>query len=125
MKAFLIFCALIVGMSLHAIPPEYFSSRKWVEDLCSTNQTPRDERLYLGRVVPQKYGAIIRYHRGITLREIIDQTPFKGATVTVCVLRPHADPKTNLTLVKPKDRPKFEVKPLDVIWIYDGGSVIW
>ena len=125
MRALLIFFALTVCDSLHAASPEYFSSRKWVEQLCSTNQTPKDERLFLGRVVPQKYGAIISYHRGITLREIIDQTPFKGTTVHACVLRPHVDAATNIILVKPTDLPKFEIKPLDMIWLYDDGPVIW
>jgi hypothetical protein len=125
MRALVILFLLTVCTSLYAMSPEYSSSRKWVEQLCTTNQTPTDERLFLGRVVPQKYAAIIRYHRGITLREIIDQTPFKGATVHVCVLRPHVDATTNIILVKPTDQPKFEIKPLDMIWLYDDGPVIW
>lgn len=121
LKAFIIFCSLIVGTSLYAMSPEYFSSRKWVEERCTTNGTPKSERLFLGRVVPQKYAAIIQYHVGISIREIIDQTPFKGTTVNVCVLRPHVDPTTNLMHVAPTDTPKFEVKPLDMIWICDSG----
>lgn len=125
MRTLLTILALTICTSLYATPPEYYSSRKWVEQLCATNQTPKDEQLFLGRVVPQKYAAVVRYHQGITLREIIDETPFKGTTVNVCVLRPHVDPIKNLFLVKPTDKPKFEVNPLDMIWIYDEGPVAW
>jgi hypothetical protein len=181
LKALLIFCSLIVGAPLYATPPEYYSSRKWVEERCTTNDTPKSEHLFLGRVVPQEYAAIVQYHRGISLREIIDQTQFKGTTVNICVLRPHVNSSTNVihvkgpcknkfgvygaeilvvgearatriprqwvckeratkpaakrssqkcrsyfcTVPKPADTPKFEVKPLDMIWIYKGGPVAW
>jgi hypothetical protein len=125
MRIFLILFSLCFCTSLHATPPEYSSSRKWVEQRCITNTTPEDERLFLGRVVPHEYAAIIPYHEGITIREIIDQTPFKGTTVNIIVLRPHVDPLTNLMKVEPTDKPSFKVKALDTIWICDGGPLIW
>ena len=125
MRILAIIFLLMVSIMCFATPPEYSSSRKWVEQICSTNQTPKEERLFLGRIDPQKYAAIIRYHRGITLREVIDQTPFKGTTVVACILRPHVDPATNMILVKSTDQPKFEIEPLDMIWLYDDGPVIW
>lgn len=125
MRTLLILFGLSLCMSLHATPPEYFSSRKWVEDRCVTNTTPKDERLFLARVVPQEYAGIVQYHKGITLREIIDQTPFKGTTVYAVVLRPHVDPSANMILVKPTDQPKFEIRSLDMIWLYDDHPIAW
>jgi hypothetical protein len=125
MRALLILFGLSLCMSLHATPPEYFSSRKWVEERCATNTTPKDERLFVGRVVPHEYASIIHYHKGITLREIVDQTPFQGTTVVVCVLRPKVDPWTNIITIKPSEKPQFVVNALDMIWIYDDGPVTW
>ena len=125
MRVLLLLFGLSLCLSLHATPPEYFSSRKWVEQRCVTNTTPKDERLFVGRVVPHEYAGIIHYHQGITLRDIVDQTPFKGTTVVVCILRPHVDPVTNIIKVEPTDKPTFEVKALDMIWIYDDRPVAW
>ena len=125
MKALLILFGLSLCMSLPAMSPEYFSSRKWVEERCVTNTTPKDERLFVGRVVPHECAGIIHYHKGITLREIVDQTPFKGTTVVVCVLRPKINPATNIIKIKPSEKPTFVVNDLDMIWIYDDGPVIW
>ena len=125
MRALLILFSLSVCMSLHATPPSYSGSRKWVEERCVTNTTPKDERIFVGRVVPHEYAGIIHYHKGITLREIVDQTPFKGTTVVVCVLRPKVDPATNIIKIKPTEKPAFVVNDSDMIWIYDDGPVIW
>jgi hypothetical protein len=118
MRALLILFCLSLCTSLHAMSPEYFSSRKWVEQRCATNTTPKDERLFVGRIVPREYAGIIHYHKGITLRGIVDQTPFKGTTVVVCVLRPKVDPATYMFSMKASDNPKFDVKAEDMIWIH-------
>ena len=126
MRALLIFCDLAFCLSLHAASPSYNECRKSVELLCSTNLILKSERIFLSRSAPQKFAAIIHYHRGVTIREIVDQTPFKDTAVRIVVLRPKVDPWTNIINVKPKENPKFEVNALDVILIYGGDeSIVW
>jgi hypothetical protein len=57
------------------------------------------------------------YHKGISLREIVDQTPFKDRTVSVIIMRPRWMGQD--IVIKPTEKVEFEVKPLDVVWIYD------
>jgi hypothetical protein len=125
MRALLIFFGSLLCTSLHATPPEHFSSRKWVEQRCITNATPKDERLFVGGFFPHEYARILRYQKGITLREIVDRTPSKGLTVVVCVLRPKVDPVTNIIKVKPTEMPNFVVNAQDMIWIYEDGPLVW
>src|SRR5690242_19176035 len=79
---------LLVCTSVQASHLEYFGCRKWIEQQCATNTTPQDERLFVGRMVSPRCASIVRFHRGITLREIIDGSPLRGKTVLVCVMRP-------------------------------------
>ncbi len=116
---------MLAGASVYAMSPEYYSSRKWVEQRCSTNTTPREERIFVGRVVPKEYAGIIRFHKGITLREIIDQTPFKGTAVMVCVLRAEWRMPGHVFRVTAKEKPDYEIKDLDMIWLFEDGPVIW
>jgi hypothetical protein len=110
---------ILVCTSVRAMSPEYFSSRKWVEERCSTNQIPEKDRIFVGRPSPG-YAAIVHFRKGITLREIIDQTPFKGTVLTVCVLRPHTDPSKHLfRKVLPTDKPSLEINQEDMIWLYE------
>ncbi len=125
MRAVLILFGLLLCTSVRATPPEYFSSRKWVEERCLSNATPKDERIFVGRLDPQEYAGILRYHKGITLSEIIAQTPAKGSTVVLCILRPKVDPEWKLITVKPTEKPNFVVNAQDMIWIYKDGPVAW
>jgi hypothetical protein len=125
MKALIAFFALLLCAAVHATPPEYLSSRKWVKDRCSTDTTPKDERIFVGRMVPKKYAGIIHFHKGITLREIIDQTPFKGTAVMVCVLRGDRRTLPNVSRVAPSEKPDYEVKNMDMIWLYEDGPFVW
>jgi hypothetical protein len=104
-------------ISVFADSPAYSPDRDWVEKHCTTNTVPKNERIFLGHNYSGDYASIVRYHKGISLREIVDQTPFKSKTVYVVVLRPEW--MSNYTVVKPNEKVKFEVKPLDVVWIYD------
>ncbi len=97
--------------------PAYSPDRDWVEKHCTTNTVPQDERIFLGHNYSSDYAGIIRYHKGISLREIVDRTPFKGKTVSVIVMRPKWMSET--FVIKPTENVEFEVKPLDVVWIYD------
>jgi hypothetical protein len=121
MKPKLILClALVLSggcFSVFADSPAYSPSRDWVEKHCATNTVPKDERIFLGHNYSGDYTSIILYHNGISLREIVDETPFKDKTVYVIVMRPKST--SNDIAIKPTEKIKFEVKPLDVVWIYD------
>jgi hypothetical protein len=68
--------------------------------------------------------SIFKFHKGITLREIIDQTSFKGKTAWVCVLRTSHPVLDHMTRVDRKDKPKDEVKPQDLILLSDNGMIL-
>jgi hypothetical protein len=115
---------LLFWASADATSPEYSSSRKWVEQRCATNATPQAERVFVGRIWEPQYAGIFHFQKGMTLRDVIDQAPFKGKTVQVLVLRPGAPFKHHYITVGPSDKPKSEVKPLDMIWLYDPGPIV-
>ena len=121
MKSKHILClALVLSgccISIFADIPAYSPNRDWVEKHCTTNTVPKDERIFLGHNNSGDYASIVHYHNGISLREIVDQTPFKDKTVSVIVMRPEW--MSNNIVIKPTEKVAFEVKPLDVVWIYD------
>jgi hypothetical protein len=124
MRALITACVLLVCASVRAVQPEYFSSCRWVEQQCGTNMTPKDECVYVGRIEPHKYAAIIHFHTGMTLREIIDQTPFKGTAVTVHVLRAKRPISMYYFRVGASEQPDYQIKNQDMIWLYEDGPVI-
>lgn len=115
---------LLVCASAKATSPEYSSSRKWVEQRCASNSTPKAAHIFVGRIWEPQYAGILRFQKGMTLREVIDQTPFKGKTVQVLVLRPGTRFNHHYITVGPTEQPKSEVKPLDMIWLYDPGPIV-
>src|SRR5437870_4737155 len=80
------FVALLVCEPAYAHHVTYSAYRRHVEETCATNRMPKDERIFV-RVMPTGSERIVRFHKGITLREIIDQTSFKGRVAWICVLR--------------------------------------
>jgi hypothetical protein len=124
MRVLVIALLLLVCASAQATSPEYSSSRKWVEQRCATNATPKAERIFVGRIWEPQYAGILRFQKGMTLREVIDQTPFKGKTVQVLVLRPGMRVSHHYITIGPTEKPKSEVKPLDMIWLYDPGPIV-
>jgi len=129
MRALIAVSILLACMSVQAAHLDYFSCRKWVEQECVTNTIPQDERLFVGRMTSPRFARIVHFRPGISLHEIIDQTPLKGKVVLVCVMRPDqtkASKFTRHTYIKvgPSDTPDFVVKSLDVIWLYDDGPII-
>jgi hypothetical protein len=95
----------------------YFSARKWIEQQCATNATPPDHRLFVGRMETPRYADIVPFHKGITIREIIDRTPLKGKIVQICVMWPDRITKSGVSFtrhkyitVRPFDTPDYEVK---------------
>jgi hypothetical protein len=130
MRALIAISVLLVCTAVQAAGLKYFGCRKWIEQQCATNTTPQDERLFVGRILPPTWASIVRFHRGVTLREIIDGTPLRGKTVLVRVMRPDDSTKMGLFTrptyikVEPSDKPNYELKPLDVIWLCDDGPII-
>lgn len=121
MKIFIILSALMFCAFVRADIPAYAPMRDWVEKSCTANTVTKDERVFIGHGSVSDYATILRYHKGINLRGIIDGTPYKGTTVTILVMRPDgANLKSGgfFRQVKPSESPDFEVKPLDLIWIY-------
>ena len=129
MRLIIILAALIFCAPVRADIPAYAPGRDLVEKSCATNTIPKAERVFIGHgSAPDgsalDYATILRYDKSLSLRKIIDGTPYKGMTVTVLVMRPDgANPKFGgfLEKIKPSENPDFEVKPLDVIWIYTSG----
>lgn len=108
---------------LYASQVTYATTRRFIEERCATNTTPQEERIFV-RVLTTGCVSIIQFHKGITLREIIDQTSFKGHTVWVCVLRTDHPVLDHKTRVGSKEKPKDEVKPQDVILLDDHREII-
>jgi len=127
MKKIILLALMMSCACVHANLPNVGKMRDSVEKLCMTNTVPKDERVFVGHgsdVVnsPPDYGAILRHHKDMNLREIIDGTPFKGKRVTIWVFRMHESKSSYgfLGEIKPTDRPDYELMPLDLVWIYDG-----
>ena len=138
MKKYLALFGVLLCISFHGLSQEtsqYLSSRKWIEDWIGyTSQTPEAERIFVASSSPSDYAVIVQYRKGITLREIIDQTRFKNAKLMVHVMSPNkSDDKLfqNVTPVSdksmnemfkqmaPLDTTDFEVKKGDIIWLID------
>src|ERR1035437_3581037 len=124
MRTIVVAFILLVCASAQAARPEYSSSRKWVEQHSATNAIPQDERVFVGRIWTPQYAGILRFHKGMTLRDVIDETPFKGKPVQVLVLRAGTRFSEHYITVGPSEKQNYEIKPLDMIWLYDPGPII-
>ena len=118
MRILAVIFLLLVSLTCFAMLPEYFSSRQWIEQHAPKSRTPQDERLFVGDSIATTNTYILRYHVGILLREVIDSTHYKGSEVFVIVLRSeHKTQPVFFDTVKQSEKPKFELKAKDVIWI--------
>lgn len=114
---------MLVSATCFATLPEYFSSRQWIEQHTPKNQIPPTERLFVGDSIAPTNTYILRFRTGILLRDVIDSTPYKGSDVDVIVLR--NERKIGPVLfrtVGQSEKPKFELKAEDVIWIAPKGT---
>jgi hypothetical protein len=118
-----LFFLLLLCEPVSAARLTYSGCREAVEQQCATNTIPQDERIFV-RVMPTKEAIIVRFHKGTSLREIIDQTSFRGKTAWVSVLRPDHPILDYRNRVGRKEKPKDDVKPLDLIVINDNGEII-
>ena len=118
--AFLIWCA-----AAHATGPEYASSRVWVVERCRTNQIPTQEQIFVATTpgsAPPAFVGILRYRDGLSIRDLIDQTRFRGTNAVVIVLRSQRPAKPVFDgLVAASEKPKFALKPLDMVWVGQPG----
>jgi hypothetical protein len=123
MRIIFILILLLLGSSLRAGIPTYSGLRNCVEQENPTNSIPASERLFIcpdyhHDMCPNfQETFILHYKDGITLRQIVDETKFKGTSVDVWVFR-KSDAPVFRAPVQPTDKPAFAVKPEDVILIY-------
>ena len=115
----------LFAMACFASLPEYFSSRQWIEQHAPKSQTPQDERLFVGDSTATTNTFIVRFQAGFSLRDAIDLTRYKGSDVDVIVLRSeHKTQPVFRETVKRVEKPKFELRTKDVIWIAPKGTPI-
>ena len=125
MKRLLIAALLIWCSPAYATGPEYASSRAWVIERCPTNQIPTQEQIFVATTpgsAPPAFVGILRYRVGLSIRDLIDKTRFRGTNAVVIVLRSHrpATPAFD-GRVAATEKPKFAIKPLDVVWVGQSG----
>jgi hypothetical protein len=123
MKRFCIVAMLAWCVTARATGPEYQSSRAWVIEQCATNRIPAKEQVYVATTPGSgdpSFVAVLRYRKDLSIRELIDQTRFRGTNAAVTVLRSR-QPGTPVfgAMVKAGERPAFSLKPLDMVWIGD------
>ena len=119
MRAFATFLLFASCIAAFAIGPEYSSLREWVEKHNTKDQTPSTERVFVNFL--WKDSAIVRYHSGMTIQEVIAQTQFRDRSVRVSIFRaahkPAGEPVYDELLIKKPDRSSFVVQALDVLWL--------
>jgi hypothetical protein len=107
---------LLLAVTVFGMGPEYFSSRKWIEE--HSKKSKFEEKLFVGEAKQTTNTYILQYRDGISLREIIDATRLKNTEVKVTVLR--SQKKTEPVfddVVKASAKPSFRVNKDDVIWL--------
>lgn len=115
----LIFAECIAAFASSPIPSEL---RKWIEDQNPNDKTPADERIFVDDM--QKESAIVCYHKGMTLQDVLDQVKFREQPVVISVYRDGHEPKFEPVYeeaVTEKSKAEiFVVQPLDVIDLWNG-----
>jgi len=123
MRILAIILLSLVSLTCFAMLPEYFSSWQWIEQHTPKSQTPQDERIYIGDSIATTNTFILRFQAGFSLREAVDLTRYKGTDVNVIVLRSeHKTEPVFRETVKRVEKPKFELRAKDVIWIAPKGT---
>ncbi len=109
---------LVLAASALAIPPEYSSSRQWIEEHTPKDKTPKEHRIFVIDAKQTTNTYILHYRDGLSLRDIIDATHLKTNDVMVTVLRSERklEPVYD-DVVRASVKPSFTVRAQDVIWI--------
>jgi len=109
-------------ITVFAVGPEYSSLREWVEQHHAKDKTPADERIFVN--FDWKDSAIVRYHKGMKLQEILQKPQFRDREFYVEVFRaahkPLGEPIYDELRKSKQDRAGFAVQPLEVIYLSDG-----
>jgi hypothetical protein len=108
-------------MTALAAGPEYTSLRKLVEDQNPKDKTPTAERIFMNH--DWKESAVVHYHKGMTLQEVLNQVKFRDTFVSVYRAghKPTGQPVYNEADMDLKpDRKAVAVQPLDVIYFWNG-----
>jgi hypothetical protein len=114
---------LILAGSRHYGWCDYCASRRWVEQQCAANATPEGERVFVGRDQMPIYATIIRFHNGMSIREIIDQSPLREKVVTATVMRPVGlKDDTHYTYhhsikIGRSETAEYKLENLDLVWL--------
>jgi hypothetical protein len=118
MRILIIIGLLFVTMTCFATLPEYYSSRQWIEQHTPKDKTPTEQRIFVGNSIATTNTYILRYHDGISLRDVIVAAHFRDTDVFVIVLRSQHNPKPVFyDTVMRVEQPKFKLEAQDVIWI--------
>src|SRR4051812_10043384 len=113
MRTLLTFVLALATVECCAMPrASYTAYRSTIEGRNPSDLTPPAERIF----VMDKGGTMMRFRKGITLRQIVDATSHKGKPVQILVLRESSEREVFFRReLKPEDNPFFTLKPLDVI----------
>jgi len=119
---FLFISLLIACVTAFASNPIPSELRKWIEDQNPKDKTPAAERIFVDDM--RNESTIVRYHKGMTLQEVLDQVKFREQPVIVSVYRAGHDPKFDPVYEEPVTEKlkatSFVVQPLDVIDLWNG-----
>jgi hypothetical protein len=125
MRILAVIVLLLISVTCFATLPEYFSSRQWIEQHAPKSQMPQDERIFIGDSIATTNTFIVRFQAGFSLRDAIDLTRYNRSDVDVIVLRSeHKTQPVFMDTVKQSEKPKFELRAKDVIWIAPRGTPI-
>lgn len=109
----------ITAFASNPIPSEL---RKWIEDQNPKDKTPANERIFVDDM--RKESAIVRYHKGMTLQEVLDQVKFQDVVISIYRAghKPTGEPVYDepVLLAGERDRTAVLVQPLDVIYLWNG-----
>jgi hypothetical protein len=108
--------------------PTYSALRNCAEKENPTNSVPAAERVF---VIPDYHhdlcpnyqdAFILHYREGITIRQIVDESNFKGTLVQIWVFHKSDNVSAPIfhTTIQPTNNPTFAIKPEDVILISTG-----
>jgi len=119
-----LFASCITAFASNPIPSEL---RKWTEDQNPKDKPPADERIFVCDML--KESAIVRYHKGMTLQEVLDQVKFSNAKsqeqpMIASVYRvghqPEFEPVYEESVTDKSKAASFIVQTLDVIYLWNG-----
>lgn len=120
-RLLILFFSMLCAAAL-AVGPEYNSLRRWVEDQNPKDKTPAAERIFVNH--DWKASTIVRYHKGITLQEVLDQAKLEARFISIYRAghKPSGKPVYDEAgpLAGEYDRRAVLVKPLDVIYLWNG-----